>query len=60
EISNFSCGAGSFGETKEKIRDIVHDFSLKYPYLFSVLIASKSPAQKRKGFPVFDSIEKEG
>ena len=47
-------------KTKEKIRDIIHDFSLKYPYLFSVLIASKSLAQKRKGFLVFDSIEKEG
>ncbi len=52
KISNF--------ETKEKIRDIIHDFSLKYPYLFSVMIVSKSIAQKRKGFLVFDSIEKEG
>jgi len=47
-------------ETKEKIRDIIHDFSLKYPYLFSVMIVSKSLAQKRKGFLVFDSLEKEG
>jgi predicted nucleotidyltransferase len=47
-------------ETKEKIRDIIHDFSLRYPYLFSVMIASKSIAQKRKGFLVFDSLEKEG
>jgi predicted nucleotidyltransferase len=47
-------------ETKEKIRDIVHDFSLKCPYLFSVMIVSKSIAQKRKGFLVFDSLEKEG
>ena len=52
KISNF--------ETKEKIRDIIHDFSLKYPYLFSVIIVSKSLAEKRKGFLVFDSIEKEG
>jgi len=52
EISNF--------DTKEKIRDIIHDFSLKHPYIFSVLIVSKSLAQKRKGFLVFDSIEKEG
>ena len=47
-------------ETKEKIRDIIHDFSLKYPYLFSVMIVSKSLAQKRRGFLVFDSIQKEG
>lgn len=47
-------------ETKEKIRDIIYDFSLKSPYLFSVMIVSKSLAQKRKGFLVFDSIEKEG
>lgn len=47
-------------ETKEKIRDVIHDFSLKYPYLFSVMIVSKSLAQKRRGFLVFDSIEKEG
>ncbi len=47
-------------EIKEKIRDIIHDFSLKYPYLFSVLIVSQSLAKKRKGFLVFDSIEKEG
>ena len=52
EMSNF--------ETKEKIRDIIHDFSLRYPYLFSVMIVSKSLAQRRKGFLVFDSIEKEG
>ncbi|MCK4427773.1 MAG: nucleotidyltransferase domain-containing protein [candidate division Zixibacteria bacterium] len=52
EISNF--------QTKEKIRDTIYDFSLKSPYLFSVIIASKSLAQKRKGFLVFDSIEKEG
>jgi predicted nucleotidyltransferase len=47
-------------ETKEKIRDIIHDFSVKYPYLFSVMIVSKSLAQKRRGFLVFNSIEKEG
>ena len=47
-------------ETKEKIRDIVHDFSLKHPYLFSVMIVSESIAQKRKGFLVFDSLDKEG
>jgi predicted nucleotidyltransferase len=47
-------------ETKEKIRDVIHDFSLKYPYLFSVMIVSKSLAQKRRGFLVFNSIEKEG
>jgi predicted nucleotidyltransferase len=47
-------------EIKEGIRDIVHDFSLNYPYLFSVVIASQSLAQKRRGFLVFDSIEREG
>lgn len=47
-------------ETKEKIRDIVYDFTLKSPYLFSVMIVSRSLAQKRKGFLVFNSIEKEG
>jgi predicted nucleotidyltransferase len=52
EICNF--------ETKEKIRDVIHDFSLKTPCLFSVLIVSKSLAEKRKGFLVFDSVEKEG
>lgn len=51
QLSNF--------KTKEKIRDIVHDFSLKYSYLFSVMIVSKSLAEKRKGFLVFNSIEKE-
>jgi|GEM_PF-5616081 len=47
-------------QTKEKIREIIYDFSFKSPYLFSVLIASKSLAEKRKGFLVFDSVEKEG
>jgi predicted nucleotidyltransferase len=45
---------------KEKIRETVYDFSVKGPYLFSVLIINKSLAEKRRGFLVFDSIEKEG
>jgi predicted nucleotidyltransferase len=50
---------GNF-ETKEKIRDIIYDFSLKNPYLFSVMIVPESLARRRRGFLVFDSIEKEG
>jgi predicted nucleotidyltransferase len=47
-------------ENRENIRDIIYDFSVKYPYLFSVMTVPKSFAQRYKGFPVFDSIEKEG
>lgn len=47
-------------ENKEEIREMVHDFSIKYPYLFSVMIVSKSIAQERKGLLVFDSLDKEG
>lgn len=46
--------------TKEKIREIIYGFSVKTPYLFSVLIVSRSLAEKRKGFLVFDSVEREG
>ena len=47
-------------QTKEKIRDIIYNFSLATPYLFSVIIVPESLADNRKGFLVFDSVEKEG
>lgn len=47
-------------EAKEKIRDIIYEFSLNTPYLFSILIVPESLARERKGFLVFKAIEEEG
>ena len=47
-------------EVKEKVREVVYDFSLRSEYLFSVIIVSRSLAEERQGFLVFAAIEKEG
>jgi predicted nucleotidyltransferase len=47
-------------QIKEKIRNTVYEFSLKTPYLFSLIIVSESLAREKAGFKVFKSVEEEG
>jgi len=47
-------------ELENQIRDLIYEFSLNAPYLFSVMIVKKSLAQARAGFQVFAAVEKEG
>jgi len=47
-------------DLKEKVRDLVYDFSLRTEYLFSVFVSSESLAKERPGFEVFAVIEREG
>jgi predicted nucleotidyltransferase len=45
---------------KDRIRDIVGDFSIQSGYFFSVMIVSETTARRHEGFQVFASIEREG
>ena len=46
--------------TTNELRNTIYDFSLRTPYLFSVLIVSQSTFHERAGFLVFASVEREG
>ena len=46
--------------TKQRIRDVASESSLRTGYVFSVLIVPESLFQERAGFMVFGAVRREG